>query len=294
MKVLITGANGLLGQKIVKQCLKNNIDFLATSLGANRNSHCPIDNYLTLDICNNNEVIEVVKNFAPTHLIHTAAITNVDYCELNATECQQTNVEAVKYLFDAAIKNNCHFVFLSTDFVFDGLKGNYTETDQTNPLSVYAKSKYDAEQYILSSSYLNFSILRTIIVYGQAENLSRSNIVIWAKETLAKGNEIKMVNDQFRAPTWADDLAWACLRACELNAKGIFHICGPETISMYEIIHRIARFYQYDESLIQSISSETLNQAAKRPARTGFDLTKSTKVLGYSPKTLEETFKLLN
>ncbi len=293
MRILITGSNGLLGQKIVRQALKKGIIFLATSKGENRNPDCPGENYQSLDICKEDDIAFVFTDFQPTHVIHTAAITNVDACELNPEECELVNVIASRYLFEASQKINAHFQLLSTDFIFDGEKGNYKETDEPNPLSVYAKSKVDGEALLLNSDYKNHSIVRTIIVYGIGNNLSRNNIICWAKEALGKGQEMNIIDDQFRAPTWADDLAWACLRICELNKTGIYHISGPETFSIYTIVERVANYYGLSTESLTKTDSSTLNQPAKRPPRTGFDLSKSRNELGYNPKTLEETLRLI-
>ena len=293
MKIIITGANGLLGQKIVRQCIKNKIDFLATSQGENRNSNCQNNNYHSLDITSKNQIDAVVRLYNPTHIINTAAITNVDYCENHVEECQHVNVSAVELLFDVCKKNQIHFTQLSTDFVFDGEDGPYEENDIVNPLSVYAKSKVDSETILKTSPYANWVIVRTIIVYGEGENLSRSNIVLWAKGALLEGKSLTIVDDQFSAPTWADDLAWACLKITKLKATGVYHISGPILYSIYELVCKIADFYECDKSLVQAIKSNTLNQKAKRPPKTGFILTKSKKVLGYEPKNLEDTLKLI-
>jgi len=293
MKILITGSNGLLGQKIVAHCLKQSINFVATSKGQNRNPECPSDKFQSLDIIVAEEIRMVLDRTNPTHVIHTAALTNVDYCELHPDECQLTNVVAVRYLFDECTKRGIHFQLLSTDFVFNGDRGNYREEDQTTPLSVYARSKVDAEDIVRSTSTDNWSIVRTIIVYGKGHALSRNNIVSWAKEALFAGQEMKIVDDQFRAPTWADDLAWACIRICQLNEKGIFHVSGPETMSVYEIVERIADYYNLPKDHLLRVSSATLNQPATRPPKTGFDISKSRRVLGYAPKTLEETLDLI-
>lgn len=293
MKILITGANGLLGQKIVKQLIKKNVPFLATSNGTNRNTDCPEEHYRTMNICDAKQVNKVVSSFMPTHIIHTAAMTNVDVCELNPSECRWVNVEGTKNVFQAAASVSAHFQLLSTDFVFDGLKGNYSEDDEVGPLSVYAQSKVDAEKLLSDGDYPDYSIVRTIIVYGTGNNLSRSNLFLWAKETLPKGELMNVVDDQFRAPTWADDLAWGCIRICELNETGIYHLSGPETYSIYEIVEKIALFYNYPTAGLKKIESITLNQPAKRPPKTGFDLTKAQKKLNYHPKTIEETLNLL-
>lgn len=293
MKILITGSNGLLGQKIVRQAIKKGITFLATSKGENRNPDCPREYYQSLDICDASAIEKVFSDFKPTHVIHTAAITNVDACELNPAECELVNVTATRYLFEAAQKINAHFQLLSTDFIFDGEKGNYKETDAPNPLSVYAKSKVDGEAILLNADYKNHSIVRTIIVYGIGNNLSRNNIICWAKEALSKGQPMNIIDDQFRAPTWADDLAWACLRICEFSKTGIYHISGPETLSIYSIVERVAKYYGLSTDSLTKTDSSTLNQPAKRPPRTGFDLTKARNDLGYNPKTIEETLKYL-
>lgn len=293
MKILITGSNGLLGQKIIKQLTKYEIDFLATSKGVNRNNDCIDAQFVSMDICSDEEIEKFFFSYLPTHVIHTAAMTNVDACELNPEECQEVNVNATQKLFEASKKIGAHFQFLSTDFIFDGKKGNYKEDDEPNPLSVYAQSKVDAENILLESTYKNYSIVRTIIVYGIGNNLSRTNIVCWAKDALKKGQPMKIIDDQFRAPTWADDLAWACIRICKLNKRGIFHISGPITMSIFEIVERVATFFKLPTKTLTRTDSSTLNQPAKRPPRTGFDLTKAKKELGYNPKTLEETLDLL-
>lgn len=289
MKVLITGSNGLLGQEIVAFCLKHNIDFVAVSKGENRNPDCPQEKYLQLDITDKEEVERIVLTSKPTHISHTAALTNVDYCELNPEECNLVNVKATEYLIEASNKIGAHFQLLSTDFVFDGTKGNYKEEDKPNPLSFYAQSKVDAEQLVFDKCKIPWSIVRTIIVYGTGHNLSRSNIVIWAKETLEKGLEMNIVDDQFRAPTFAPDLAKACMNILLKEKTGIFHICGPETMSVFTLVERIANHYRYNTDLIKKISSTTLSQPAKRPPSTGFDLTKAKREIGYDPMTLEQS-----
>jgi dTDP-4-dehydrorhamnose reductase len=293
MKILITGSNGLLGQKLVAQLINEKIDFLATSKGENRNNDCPENVYLSLDITNSDEIKKVFHQYQPTHIIHTAAITNVDYCELNSEECSEVNTEAVNKLFYSALEINAHFQLLSTDFVFDGEKGNYKEEDKVGPLSIYAESKVNAERILLESTYMNWSIVRTIIVYGTGNNLSRSNIICWAKEALTAGQNLTIIDDQFRAPTWADDLAWACLEICKRQKIGIFHISGPETISIFEIVERIAKYFSLSTETLNRSKSFDLNQPAKRPPRTGFDLTKAKNDLGYKPHTLEETLDFI-
>lgn len=295
MKILITGSNGLLGQKIVKRCLKHRIPFIATSKGVNRNPECPESNYFSLDLQQSDEVKKLVSDQKPTAIIHTAALTNVDYCETNPEECYRVNVVASQVLFEAAKSIGAHFELLSTDFVFDGENGPYKEEDAVNPLSVYAKSKVDAENLLIddNGNYQNWSIARTIIVYGTGFGLSRSNMVLWALEALPKGELMKLVDDQFRAPTWADDLAYGCLEIVLRNQKGIFHLSGPVSRPINQIVEEVGKALGLGKLSIETISSATLNQAAKRPSRTGFDLSKAEKLLDYHPMDIRETIPLL-
>lgn len=294
MRILITGSNGLLGQKIVNQLVKKGSDFIATSKGKNRNSNCPATNYKELDITDVNAINHFFSTYEPTAVINTAAMTNVDACEEDPVNCRIINIEAVNNLFEQCKKKQIHFVQLSTDFVFDGKNGPYVETDQRNPLSVYAKSKRDAEDLLLNSSYQKWTIIRTIIVFGRGENLSRSNIVLWAKDALLKQQPLTIVDDQFRAPTWADDLAWACIRVCEAERYGTYHISGPASFSVYELVVRIAKHLGVSHENVSPIKSETLNQKAKRPPKTGFVLDKATNHLGYKPMSFEESLRLLD
>lgn len=295
MKILITGSNGLLGQKIVKRCLKYHIPFVATSKGINRNPDCPENNYIPLDLQDFDEVNRLIAGQQPTAIIHTAALTNVDYCEQNPEECHRVNVLASEILYKAAKHIGAHFQLLSTDFVFDGENGPYKEEDEVNPLSVYARSKVDAENLLLEDpqKYQNWSIARTIIVYGTGFGLSRSNMILWALEALPKGEVMKLVNDQFRAPTWADDLAYGCMEIVKRNERGIFHLSGPVTRPINEIVEEVGKVLGLSGLAIETISSNTLNQAAKRPPKTGFDLSKAEKRLNYHPMDIRETIPLL-
>lgn len=292
MKILITGSNGLLGQKIVKLCLEQHIPFLATSKGENRNPDCSQEFYHSMDITNKLDINPIFEAFYPTHVIHTAALTNVDFCEKNREACNEINVYGTKYLFEASQRHFAHFTLLSTDFVFDGKKGDYQETDEVNPLSYYAQSKVEAEQILLQSAYEKWAIARTIIVFGQANNMSRSNLVLWVYDSLKKGQEIHVVTDQFRTPTWADDLAKGCISIAQKDATGIFHLSGKDLVSMYDFALMVAEFFKLNQQLIKPITSSALNQAAKRPPRTGFNIRKAEEILDYHPIGLQEALKL--
>lgn len=289
IKVLITGSNGLLGQKLVSAFISCKVSFLGISSGENRNPFCPNENYHSLDLTQHEKVRAFLSKERFTHIIHTAAMTNVDACERNPEQCYAVNHLASSYLFQRAIKQNSHFTLLSTDFVFDGNQGNYTETDVPNPLNIYGKSKWLAEQDLIHSTYTNWAIARTIIVYGKGHQLNKSNIFSWLLQELSQGNEVSLITDHLRAPTWAEDLADGCSAIVYKNATGIFHLCGPECLSIYEIGLRVAEYLGVSKALIKPIDSKTLNQPATRPPKTGFNLRKATILLDYLPHQIEAT-----
>jgi dTDP-4-dehydrorhamnose reductase len=295
MRILITGSNGLLGQKIIYQLLDmSGMEIFASSKGENRINRKEGYKYLPLDITHEQEVIHAVNSIRPDCIINTAAMTNVDACENDKEACRALNVDAVKYLTDAALLHKSHFIHLSTDFVFDGENGPYREEDVPNPLSYYATSKLESEKIVMDSG-LSWAILRTIIIYGVVDNEQRLNLVLWTKSSLEQGKKITVITDQFRSPTLAEDLAAACITAAVKRAQGIFHIAGPEDDidSIINLVKKIADYYKLDKSLIVPVSSAELNQPARRPPRTGFILDKARKELNYKPHSLVEGLKIV-
>lgn len=292
--ILVTGSNGLLGQKIVNQLKeREDVHLIATSKGENRRLVKDF-NYESLDITSEKEVEEIIAKHNPDVVINTAAMTNVDACEDHQEECWDINVNAVGYLLQSSKKQNSHFIHLSTDFVFDGENGPYIETDKPNPLSYYAKSKLASEELIEQSGYEKTAIARTIIVFGTGDNLSRGNLIMWAKGALEKQSPINVVDDQYRAPTLAEDLAKGCIAIADKDANGIFHLSGPETMSILEIVKRIGKHYNLSTDCLTPIKTAILNQTAARPSRTGFIIDKAKRELGYNPLTLEQSLEFLD
>lgn len=295
--ILITGSNGLLGQKLVYALIgRQDVRLVATSVGDNRLIKKEGYSYEPLDITKKEDVETVFKKHKPDVIINTAAMTNVDACESKREECWALNVTAVQYMVDILEEQKipAHFIHLSTDFIFDGDKGSeYLETDKPNPQSYYALSKFESEK-IVQQSRLKWAIARTIIVYGIVDNMSRSNIVLWAKDALSKGQKINVVDDQFRSPTLAEDLAEGCILIAEKGATGIYNLSGPETMSILQLVYRVADFWKLDKSIVNPTKSTTLNQAARRPPYTGFVIEKAKRELGYKPHSFEEGLSILS
>jgi len=195
-------------------------------------------------------------------------------------------------LADACEQEDAHLIQISSDFIFDGEDGPYKEEDEPNPLSYYGLSKLKSEE-LLKAHSVRWSILRTIIVFGVGENLSKGNIVLWAKGSLEQGELLNIIDDQFRAPTLAEDLADACILAAKKKAYGIFNVSGKDIMSIYEMVERIGKYYGLNTANLRKISTSTLNQKAKRPPKTGFILDKANRVLEYNPHSFEECLSII-
>ena len=293
MKILITGANGLLGQKLVT-LLQNepSVSIVATGRGPNRNSD---GSYLyeRMDITDASEVDDTIQKHAPDAVIHTAAMTNVDQCEQEQEGCWRQNVLAVENMVRACQKTESFLLHLSTDFIFDGEAGPYDEEDKPNPISYYGESKLAAEKLLVDSD-LDWAIARTVLVYGIVQDMSRSNIILWVKKSLEDGKDIKVVNDQLRSPTLAEDLAMGCWLIVKNKANGIFNIAGKDLLTPYDMACKTATFFDLQTDTMQEADGSIFTQPAKRPPKTGLIIDKARKVLGYEPRSFEEGIAIVS
>lgn len=292
-RILITGANGLLGQKLVDLLAKQpDIDLIATARGDNRLPYTEGYTYRSMDITDRQQVLDVIGDVAPDAVIHGAAMTDVDKCEIQKDACWAQNVHAVEYIVEACRNTGAFLVHVSTDFIFDGSAGPYDETAEPNPISFYGWSKQAGESVVRHSD-IKWAIARTVLVYGIAHDMSRSNIILWVKKSLEDGKTIKVVTDQWRSPTLAEDLAMGCFLIADKQAEGIFNISGKEVLTPYEMAIKTADYFSLDKSLIAQADASTFTQVARRPPRTGFILDKAKTVLGYDPHSFDEGIAVL-
>ncbi len=292
MKILVTGGNGLLGYKLIQQLGKTlGVTTIATARKQITDLP-PMVQFLELDITNHDQTMEVLSSEKPDVVINTAAMTQVDQCETEREQCWTANVIGVENVVEACEKNDIHLVHVSTDFIFDGSHGPLDETAKPKPVNFYGESKLAGEQ-IVQKSKLNWAILRTVLVFGITPDLSRSNIVLWVKKSLEDGKTINVVNDQWRTPTLAEDLAMGCYLAASQKATGIYHISGEEMMTPFDIAQETAAFFKLDKSLIKPADSSTFKQPAARPPKTGFIITKAKKELGYQPHSFREGLGVL-
>ncbi|GAB3827859.1 SDR family oxidoreductase [Pontibacter rugosus] len=293
-RILITGSNGLLGQKLAELLLPNqHVALLATSRGENKLAELyPTLPFRSMDVTNAEQVELVVSEFKPTHIIHTAAMTNVDQCESDRDGALLLNRDAVQYLVNACEKYEAHLIHVSTDFIFDGENGPYDETAEGSPVNFYGETKLMAEQ-IVQQATCKWAILRTVLVYGVVNDYGRTNIVLWVRDSLRAGKVIKVVTDQFRTPTLAEDLAMGCWLIADKDAEGIFNISGSEMLTPYDMAMQVADYFALDNSLIDKADSSTFSQPAKRPLRTGFIIRKAETELGYRPHSFAEGIRMV-
>lgn len=292
-KVLVTGSNGLLGQKLTDIYRQHSeISLIATGRGPDRYPQKHGYLYVPMDITSEDEVMRVIGEHQPDCVIHTAAMTNVDACELDHEGCKAQNVDAVRHIIKATNDTGAHLIHISTDFIFDGTSGPYREEAAPNPLSFYGNSKLMAEELIMAKAK-HWAILRTVLVYGLVADMSRSNIVLWARDALKNAKPIKVVDDQFRTPTLAEDLAMGCRLAESHEARGVYNISGKDYMSIYELVNKVADYFGYPMDLVERVSSSTLQQPARRPPVTGFVLDKAIRELGYQPHSFEEGIALV-
>ncbi len=288
MKVLVTGANGFLGYYLVDALLHHGHEVIATGRGECRLPFTgqPAFNYLPLDFTDPFRVHDVFQHYAPEVVIHNGAMARVDDCEVKQWEAYTTNVEGTLNLLHNAAEFKSHFIFVSTDFVFDGSRGMYTEKDSPSPVNFYGRTKMEAEEAVKEYPY-DWSIVRTVLVYGKPMT-GGQNVLSVLCSKLEKGEEYKMVTDQFRTPTYAGDLAKGIVTIVEKKAQGIWHLSGKDVLTPYDMGMKTAAMLGYNRNLIIPVTATVFTQAAKRPTRTGFVIDKARKELGYEPLTFDE------
>lgn len=293
MRILITGANGLLGQHILSLIAPHTpCEWIATGRGPCRFPCEGNIRYASLDITDAAAVAALWQHYQPDAVIHAAAMTHVDACEQQKALCWQINVEGTYHLLQAARSTNSFFLLLSTDFIFNGASGPYAEDDLPDPVNYYGLSKLCAEQLVRASD-LPWAIARTVLVYGHVAGREKSNIVYWIVQQLQQGKSIRMVNDQWRTPTWAADLAIGCWQIVSQQAKGVFHLAGPDMLTPYDMAREIAHAWHLPTELIEATDSQNFQQPARRPARTGLLIHKASQLVYYKPHAFAESLKML-
>jgi dTDP-4-dehydrorhamnose reductase len=211
--------------------------------------------YLALDITSRKDVRRVVAQCEPEVIVNCAAMTNVDACERERETAWKINVDGVEHLVESAQRYRSKIVHISSDYVFDGTRGPYTENDRPEPINYYGKTKLASEN-LLRTAELPWVIIRTMVLYGYAEGV-RPNFPLWVIEQLSRGTTLKIVDDQLGNPTLVDDLAFGVMKAVELDKQGVYHIAGRDILSRYEFARTVARVFGFAvESIVPVKTAE--------------------------------------
>jgi dTDP-4-dehydrorhamnose reductase len=288
-RILITGANGMLGQRITRFFINRKDVHLMTASLESEPVFSNID-FARFDITKREDVKNIIYDFYPDFIINAAGFTNVDRSEKERETAWKVNVKGVEYLSEGARVIDAHLINFSSDYIFDGKKGEYSERDKPNPLSYYGRTKLASENALkISGCY--YTILRTNVLYGVAE--SRPDFVRWVIDKLNKGEEIKIVTDQINNPTFIDDISFLISKIIEFKKTGLYHIGGREFISRYNFALRIADYFGLNKNLIIPVTTEELNQSAKRPLKGGLLTLKAESELGYKPLSIDESLRIM-
>lgn len=284
-KVLVTGASGLLGYKLVK-ALSGGYEVIPT-----HNTHPAHPGSKRMDIVDGDEVLRVLEGARPECVVHAAAETNVDKCETSKELAWSVNAEGTRNIAKACTKIGAKLVYVSTDYVFDGEKGRYGEEDEANPVNYYGVTKLEGERFVRELCK-DFIIARTSVLYGW--HPSRVNFATWVIDSLKSGMRISVAEDHYNSPTLADNLAEMILRIVEMNASGLYHTAGSERISRYDFAMKIAGILELDKLLIVPVKMNDLKVwVANRPRDSSLSVDRIRRELEVSPLGLNDALKIM-
>ncbi len=289
-RILIIGSNGMLGQRLADFFSSDKkVELMCASVESS--SLIPEINYTQLDIVQKNKVKELILDFFPDFVINTAAFTNVDRSETEKETAWKINVNGPENIAHYCWTIDAHLIHISTDYIFDGKNGPYSEEDKPLPIGYYGRTKLASENSIRTSG-VRFSIVRTNILYGPAK-YGRPDFVKWVINSLRANESIRIVTDQIGNPTYIDDIVAAINKLIEFKKEGIYNIGGIEMLSRFDFTLRIAEYFCLDKKLIIPILTKDLNQPAHRPLKSGLITLKAETELGYKPHSIETTFGLM-
>lgn len=288
--VLVTGANGFLGQHLCLYLQQQGFTVIATGRGEKRLPDNFTSAYHSIDLTDEAAVKNCINEIKPNYIVHTAAMSKPDECLANPAECIKQNIDATRFLTEAALANNSFFIYTSTDFIF-GENGPHSEDEVPGPLNFYGECKLKAEEEIAHSG-VQFAIVRPVFIYGPVWEGLRPSFLHWVKSSLEAGKTIKVVSDQLRTPTYVYDICKGIETIIRQNKNGVYHLAGKDILSPYAMAVATANVLGLDADLIQEVTSETFPEPVKRAKRSGLKINKAIAELNYSPVSFVEGIKL--
>jgi dTDP-4-dehydrorhamnose reductase len=284
LKVLVTGSAGLIGQQVVKDLSKLNEVF------SSYNDSMPeYGEPVRMDLRDHKEISSVFDRKNPDVVIHLGAMTDVDLCESENHSATEINAKSTETIAKECSKQNSFLIYLSTDYVFDGNSGMYKETDTTNPIGYYGKSKLDGEISVQNSS-AEYCIARTSTPFGL--HSKKKSFPIWIIENLKQKNQINVLTDQITSPTYIPNLSKMLIEIAERKITGILHVSGASNMSRYDMACMIADKLNFDQSFLNPATMNEMNWIAKRPKNSSLDVSKAGSILNEKPQTIEESIEM--
>ena len=281
MKVLVTGSAGLIGSQVTKDL----VDSGDTVYSGYHKAEPDVGIPTHIDLYNINSINEIIKKTNPDSVIHLAAMTNVDLCEKEKELAMKINAKATEILAKQAAKNKSFFVYVSTDYVFDGVEGMKKESDKPNPVDYYGKSKLEGEKSLMNLAS-SWCIARTSTPYGL--HSSKTTFPIWVANKLSENTEITVVTDQHTSPTYVPNLSRMLIEIARRQLAGIFHVSGATRISRYDMAEKLADKLKLPKTLLLPSSIEKMNWIAKRPKDSSLDVSKALDILKEKPLDAEQ------
>jgi len=285
MKFLVTGSAGLIGSQVVKDLILQNHQVYSCY-----NDSLPQDGIPTkLDLTNQNDIKNILSKIQPSAVIHLAAMTGVDLCETEQTLAMTLNAKATETLANESTKQQAFFVYVSTDYVFDGKTGMKKEKDSPNPLGFYGKSKL-AGEIALNNLASGWCIARTSTPFGI--HPTKKSFPLWVKENLESKKEISVLIDQFTSPTYVPNLSKMLIEVATRQITGIIHLAGTTRISRYTLAEMVADRLNLDKTLLLSTKITEMNWKAQRPQDSSLDISLATEILEEKPQKIEHSLEL--
>jgi dTDP-4-dehydrorhamnose reductase len=285
VKLLITGASGLLGTKLSQLAIKRKHE-VHSAYGQHKPLHgTPVE----LDIHDPRALQAAIDRIKPDAVMHAAALTDVDKCEVEKQLAWKTNVEPTENLARLCKERRIFLTYVSTDYVFDGEKGMYSETDKPNPINYYGLTKLKGEEAVQTLE--NYCIARGSVIYGSTPATGKINFALWLLDKLRKKEEVRIVTDQWNSPTLNISMAEMLLETLEKRKEGTFHLAGATRLSRYEFAKQFADIFGLDTKHIRPIQSNQIKWVAKRPRDSSLNVDKAKHTLANQPLNIREALE---
>jgi dTDP-4-dehydrorhamnose reductase len=287
LKLLITGASGLLGSRLCELAIRKNHEVYSAY-----SQHKPlIGKPIQLDVSNKNDVETTFNLIKPEAVVHSAALTDVDKCELKKEMAWKINVEGTKNIAESSGKNQIFLVYVSTDYVFDGEKGMYEETDEPAPINYYGLTKLKGEEAVQALD--NYSIARGSVIYGSTPAIGKTNFALWLLEKLKREETVNIAIDQWNSPTLNANMAAMILETLERRLNGIFHLAGATRLSRYEFAKHLAQTFNLDRDYIKPVQSNHFKWVANRPKDSSLNVNMAKRTLAIKPLEIQEALQIM-